>query len=159
MRAVHIPFDHTDKPVLIAIFTDVTNLKETELNYEAQKRQLETVLRVSNIITFEVDIDKHILYITDATVRKYGIDTYQIDDMPESLIKIGAILPDSVEECRRMYDEIYAGVEQGSAVIRTLKTDGQESIERFRYFSVRDQLGQAVQSYRNRRGIRPRSEI
>ncbi len=146
MRAVHIPFENSDKPVLIAILTDVTNLKETERNYEAQKRQLETVLKVSNIVTFEVDIYKHTLIVTDATVQKYGINTHVIENMPESLIDIGAIHPDSVEECRRMYDEIFSGVEKGSAIIRTMKTNGQYSIERFTYFTVFDDQGRPVKA-------------
>ena len=146
MRAVRIPFEQSEEPVLIAIFTDVTNLKETELNYELQKQQLETVLKVSNIATFEVDIYKRVLHINDASVKKFGIDTHVIEDMPESLIAAGAIHPDSIEECRRMYDEIYAGVERGSAIIRTLKISGQYTIERFTYFSVYDSEGHPVKA-------------
>ncbi len=140
MRAVRIPYEG-DKPVMLAIITDVSNLKRVELDYEAQKKQLETVLKVCDIVTFEVDIYKHILYVSDATVKKYGIDTHVIENMPESLIKIGAIHPDSVDECRRMYDEIYNGVKRGSAIIRTMKTNGQYTLERFTYFSVYDSKG------------------
>ncbi len=132
--------------VLLAIVTDVTNLKETELNYEEQKQQLETVLKVSDIVTFEVDIYNHVLHVTDATVKKYGIDTFSIENMPESLIENGAIHPDSVKECRRMYSEIYAGVKMGSAVLRTLKTNGQYTIDRFTYFSVYDGDGRPIKT-------------
>jgi PAS domain-containing protein len=141
MRAVRIPFESSDNPVLIAIITDVTNLKMAELNYEAQKRQLETVLKVSNIVTFEVDINARELIMTDASLKKYGIDVHVVKDVPDSLFEIDAIHPDSIEECRRMYDEIYAGVERGSAIVRTLKTDGQYTIERFSYFTVHDENG------------------
>ncbi len=146
MRAVRIPFESSDNPVLIAILTDVTNLKMAELNYEAQKRQLETVLKVSNIVTFEVDIDARELIMTDASLKKYGIDVHVVKDVPDSLIEIGAIHPDSIEECRRMYDEIYAGVERGGAIVRTLKTDGQYTIERFSYFTVFDENGRPVKA-------------
>ena len=145
MRAVRIAYDYSEAPVLVAIVTDVTNLKETELKYEAQKKQLETVLRVSHVVTFEVDIHYRTLHITEPTVTKYGLDTYVIGDMPESLIESGAIHPDSVEECRRMYDEIYAGV-PGSAIIHTLRRSGSYTIERFTYFPVRDNSGQPVKA-------------
>ena len=146
MRAVQISFEFSDKPVLIAIITDVTSLKETQLNYEAQKQQLETVLRVSDIVTFEVDIKNRILYMKDASVKKYGIDVHAVEDMPESIIRIGAIHPDSVEECRRMYDEIYGGAERGSAIIRAKKASGQYTIECFTYFSVYEGDGSPVKA-------------
>ncbi len=146
MRAVRIPYEASDKPVLIAIFTDVTNLKETELKYEAQKKQLETVLNVSHIVTFEVDIHNHVLHMEDASLQKYGIPMHSIEDMPESVIRIGVIHSDSVDEIRRMYDEIYAGAQQGSAIVRTMKMDGQFTIERFTYFTVFDDQGYPVKA-------------
>ena len=158
MRAVRIPFEHSENPVLIAIITDVTNLKVAELNYEAQKQQLETVLKVSDIITFEVDIAARRLIMTDDSVEKYGLDVHVVEDMPESIIRKGAIHPDSVEECRRMYDEIYAGVERGGAIVRTLKMDGHYTIERFSYFTVYDDsarpvkaigIAESLETYRN----------
>ncbi|SHI15978.1 diguanylate cyclase (GGDEF) domain-containing protein [Sporobacter termitidis DSM 10068] len=146
LRAVRIQYESSPYPVLLAIVTDVTNLKETALNYQAQKKQLETVLRISRVVTFEVDIASRTLTVTDPTVVKYGIDTHVIENMPEALIAGGAIHPDSVDECRRMYEEIYAGVPEGSAVIRTLKRDGQYTIERFTYFMVFDESGRPVKA-------------
>ena len=93
MRAVRIPFEPSENVVLIAIITDVTSLKEAELNYEAQKQQLEMVLRVSDIVTYEVDIKKRTLIMKDASLKKYGINVHTIDDMPESIIRVGAIHP------------------------------------------------------------------
>ncbi|NLA88081.1 MAG: PAS domain-containing protein, partial [Clostridiales bacterium] len=158
IRAVRIQYENSDKPVLIAIVTDVTNLKMTELNFRAQKRQLETVLRISRVITFEVDIASRTLYLTNPTVAKYGIDVSTIEDMPESLIAAGAIHPDSVDECRRMYDEIYAGIPEGSAIIRTLKRDGQYTIERFTYFTVYDENGNPVKAMGVDEGMETRSQ-
>jgi diguanylate cyclase (GGDEF)-like protein/PAS domain S-box-containing protein len=146
IRAVRIQYEDSVNPVLIAIVTDVTNLKMTELNNQAQKKQLETVLRISRVVTFEVDIASRTLFIADPTVAKYGIDVHSIANMPESLIEGGAIHPDSFEECRRMYDEIYAGIPEGSAIIRTLKRDGQYTIERFTYFTVYDESGRPVKA-------------
>lgn len=146
MRAGLISFENSVNPVMIGIFTDVTNLKETEINYAAQKKQLETVLKLNHVVTFEVDIASRTLNLTDSSLEKYGIKTHSIENMPEELIKIGAIHPDSVEECRRMYDEIYSGVEQGSAIIRTLKVNGQFIIERFTYFTVLDEKGHPVKA-------------
>ncbi len=157
IRAVRIEYDGSDKPVLIAIVTDVTNLKVTELNFQAQKKQLETVLRISRVVTFEVDIPKRTLYVNNPTVAKYGIDVYAIENMPEYLIDGGAIHPDSIDECRRMYDEIYSGVPEGSAIIRTLKRDGQFTIERFTYFTVFDESGRPVKAVGVDEGMEMRS--
>ena len=157
IRAVRIQYEDSDKPVLIAIVTDVTNLKTTELNFQAQKRQLETVLRISRVVTFEVDIASRTLYVADPTVAKYGIDVHAIEDMPESMIEAGAIHPDSIDECRRMYDEIYSGKPEGSAIIRTLKRDGQFTIERFTYFTVYDESGRPVKAVGVDEGMETRS--
>jgi len=115
MRAVRIQYEDSKNAVLIAIVTDVTNLKETERNYQAQKKQLETVLRISHVVTFEVDIERRALIVTDPTAVKYGIDVNVIENMPDILIDGGAIHPDSVDECRRMYAEIYAGIPEDRA--------------------------------------------
>jgi diguanylate cyclase (GGDEF)-like protein/PAS domain S-box-containing protein len=146
MRAVRIAYKYSDSPVMIAIVTDVTNLKEAELKYEAQKKQLETVLRVSHVVTFEVDIPNRSLYITEPTLAKYGVDTHVIKDMPDFLIDNGIVHPDSVDECRRMYEEIYAGVEEGSAIIRTLTKSGGYIVERYTYFTVKDDAGKTVKA-------------
>lgn len=159
IRAVRIQYEDSDKPVLLAIVTDVTNLKESALNFQAQKRQLETVLRISRVVTFEVDIARRTLYVTDPTITKYGIDVHAIENMPEVLIEAGVIHPDSIDECRRMYDEIYSGVPQGSAIIRTLKRDGQYTIERFTYFTVFDDSGCPVKAVGVDEGIETRSDI
>jgi diguanylate cyclase (GGDEF)-like protein/PAS domain S-box-containing protein len=158
IRAVRIQYENSAKPVLIAIVTDVTNLKETALNFQAQKKQLETVLRISRVVTFEVDIARRTLYVTNPTIAKYGIDVSAIENMPESLIEGGAIHPDSFEECRRMYDEIYAGVPEGSAIVRTLKRDGTFTIERFTYFTVFDESGCPVKAVGVDEGMETRSE-
>ncbi len=146
MRAVRIAYKYSDNPVMIAIVTDVTNLKETELKYEAQKKQLETVLRVSHVVTFEVDIPNRSLYITEPTLAKYGVDTHVIKNMPGFLIDNSIVHPDSVDECRRMYEEIYAGVEEGSAIIRTLTKSGGYITERYTYFTVKDDTGKPVKA-------------
>ncbi len=146
IRAVRIQYEDSDKPVLIAIVTDVTNLKMAEHNFRAQKMQLETVLRISRVITFEVDIASRTMYVTNPTITKYGIDFSTIEDMPESLIAAGVIHPDSVDEYRRMYDEIYSGIPEGSAIIRTLKRDGQYTLERLTYFTVYDERGYPVKA-------------
>lgn len=158
IRAVRIQYEDSDKPVLIAIITDVTNLKMTELNFKAQKKQLETVLRISRVVTFEVDIATRTLYMTDPTVAKYGIDVYSIGNMPDALIEAGAIHPDSIDECRRMYDEIYAGIPEGTATIRTLKRDGQFTIERFTYFTVYDESGRPVKAVGVDEGMETRTD-
>lgn len=158
LRAVRIPYESSDKPVLLAIVTDVTNLKTAELNYQTQKKQLETVLKISRVVTFEVDIAKRTLYINDPTVIKYGIDVHAIENMPESVIKIGAIHPDSIAECRRMYEEIYAGIPEGSAVIQTVKRDGQYTIERFSYFTVYDDTGRAIKAVGVDEGLDARTQ-
>jgi diguanylate cyclase (GGDEF)-like protein len=157
LRAVRIQYENSEKPVLLAIVTDVTNLKETALNFQAQKKQLETVLRISNVVTFEVDIKSRTLLVADPTVTKYGIDTHVIENMPESLIDGGAIHPDSIDETRRMYDEIYAGVPEGSAIIKTLKRDGQFTIERFTYFTVFDDNGRPVKAVGIDEGLETRA--
>lgn len=146
MRAVRIAYKYSNDPVMIAIVTDVTNLKETELKYEAQKKQLETVLRVSHVVTFEVDIPNRSLYITEPTLAKYGVDTHVIKNMPDYLIDNGIVHPDSIDECRRMYDEIYAGVEEGSAILRTLTKGGGYLVERYTYFTVKDDTGKPVKA-------------
>ncbi len=158
IRAVRIKYEDSDKPVLLAIVTDVTNLKMTELNFQAQKKQLETVLRISRVVTFEVDIAKRTLYVGDPTMTKYGIDVHAIENMPELLIDGGAIHPDSIDECRRMYDEIYSGIPEGSAIIRTLKRNGEFTIERFTYFTVFDESGRPVKAVGVDEGMETRSE-
>ncbi len=144
--AVSIDYKQSAYPVVLAILTDVTTLKQTELLYERDKKHLEMVLRVSNVITFEVDIAERALYINKEIAQHYGHDLLKISNVPESMIETGAIHPESADECRRMYNEIYSGVSEGSAIIRTKKSDDLYSPELFTYFTVRDDGGRLVKA-------------
>ncbi|MEG1548425.1 MAG: EAL domain-containing protein [Clostridia bacterium] len=141
MRAVRIPYGGSDKPVLIAVITDVSELKQTELAYKLEKERIQITFDLCSVASYECDISEHTIYRSRAAVKKYDIGPEKIVDMPESAIRNGGIHPDSADDIRRLYDDIYAGVENGSCIVKVRKTDGSYGLVRTSYKSVYDEDG------------------
>lgn len=143
MRASRISSPEGPYPTMLAIVTDVTRLKEAELTYRAHKRQLEMVIQISRIVTFEVDLRTQTIYLSREAAAKYQTDATRVpaarfaEDMAFAM-EMNFIHPESKEECRRFIGDILSGKPEGFAILQLLRPDGQYTLERFSYFTVYD---------------------
>jgi diguanylate cyclase (GGDEF)-like protein len=143
MRASRTKNDEGPYPTMLAIVTDVTRLKEAELTYRAYKRQLEMVIQISRIVTFEIDLRAQSIILSRDAAAKYQLQTTKFsttkitDDLAFAM-EMNYIHPESKEECQRLVNEILTGAPEGSAIIQLLRPDGQYTLERFSFFTVYD---------------------
>ncbi|NLM83816.1 MAG: hypothetical protein GX189_03810, partial [Clostridiales bacterium] len=143
MRASRTKNDEGPNPTMLAIVTDVTQLKEAELTYRAYKRQLEMVIQISRIVTFEIDLRTQTVHLSKDAAVKYQLETtkFSTTKMADELafaMEMNYIHPESKEEAQRLINEILTGAPEGSAIIQLLRPDGEYTVERFSYFTVYD---------------------
>jgi len=143
MRASRTKNDEGPNPTMLAIVTDVTQLKEAELTYRAYKRELEMVIQISRIVTFEIDLRTQTVYLSKEAAAKYRLpamkfSTTKLADDLAFALEMNYIHPESKAEAQRIINEILTGAPEGSAIIQLLRTDGEYTIERFSYFTVYD---------------------
>ncbi|MEG2524486.1 MAG: diguanylate cyclase, partial [Oscillospiraceae bacterium] len=139
LRAVRIPYEESELPVLIAVVTDISKQKQLELSARFDRMQLRCALDLCDAAMFKCDFATRTLHRSSVHVEKYGVGPADIPDVPESLIKDGIIHPDSAEGARNFYNTMFSGVPDGSMLLKTLGKDGQYQFVRTSYKTIFDE--------------------
>ncbi|NCD04007.1 MAG: PAS domain S-box protein [Clostridia bacterium] len=104
----------SEKILLYASFSDVNSLINTQRELQSNRAMLDAAMENAHVIAWKLDVKKHCLVQTEQAMNRDGMEK-RIENVPDSLIEAGLIHPDSVENYKKLYEEIYAG--------RTAKTD------------------------------------
>ena len=140
LHAMPVPVAAGAAPTLFGIITDVTQLKTTEQELYAKRRQLESVLSVSQLSTIEIDLPRRRLRVSQGVAEKYGLSLDWIEDVPQSILARGLLHPDSAEEFLAFFDSLYAGASQGSVLVRLRRPDNSYAMERISCTVICDEL-------------------
>lgn len=131
-------FGMDGKPVKAIVAIEDTTLERLRDDENEALRESERVFRVvaahSNRIIYRYDIAKRTAY-ADA-----GADTGAAtiaNDMPESVITNGIVLPESVDDVRQVFAEIHAGKPEGGAKVHVRLPGGAPRWMDLRYSLVR----------------------
>ncbi len=121
----------------------MTEIEREEKNQRASdptsaEERYRAVGELSQTMIWEVDIPTRTLYQSEATSRKLGHSGSVFHDVPEGLLKTGTIHPDSVALFRRMYEDLYAGVDGKEYRVRSLSADDGYIWLRLRFQILRD---------------------
>ncbi len=141
LRAVRIPYESEKYPVLIAVVTDITDLKAKEEALKLEDEEMRVIRDLSSAQTFEVDIVRRALFCSETSVLHNYVPRGWVENMPESVIAYGTIHPDSVDAYRSLYADIFAGVPSGSCAVMVLKNDGAYQLSKLSYRMLYDQDG------------------
>ncbi|MEG2221739.1 MAG: diguanylate cyclase [Oscillospiraceae bacterium] len=140
LRAVRIPYEASASPVLIAIMTDVSVMKNSELEILARQKQLESVLKVSGATGMEIDIELHSLRVDLRATDKYCLSV-QTENVPDSLLDAKVIHPDSAEDFRAFFRQIDSGEPEGTIVVSLLGRNQRYEHVRLSYMTLFDDSG------------------
>ncbi|MEG2174087.1 MAG: diguanylate cyclase, partial [Oscillospiraceae bacterium] len=147
LRAMRMPFQQTDHPVLIAIVTDATPFKKQEECLNLTRKHLNGILEMSKLTAFDVDLDTHTLTRSPETVAQFGVDRLMMDDNPDSLIRSGVIHSDSAEAFCTLHHDIYARIPQGECMVKARKADGHYVSLQISYQGILDDSGRMRRAF------------
>ncbi|MEG1683917.1 MAG: sensor domain-containing diguanylate cyclase, partial [Oscillospiraceae bacterium] len=140
LRAVRIPYESTTNPVLIAIVTDVSVMKNSELEILARQKQLESVLKVSGATGWEIDIELRTMRVDLRAADKYCLSPLT-ENAPQPLLADRVVHPDSAEDFRDFFHQIYSGVPEGTIVVSLLRRNLRYEHVRLSYMTLFDDSG------------------
>jgi len=95
---------------IIGVLSDMTDYKRSEEALRQSEERYRIADELSHALIWEVDIATHTLYQSAETSRALGHSGSVYHNMPDGLLATGTVHPSSVEEFRRMYADIYAGI-------------------------------------------------
>lgn len=111
LRMKRMPSDENGHVKLIGVASDVTQWKNAEESLRFAQQRYQTAMSLSKTLLWEVDLQTHTLRQPLETSRVFGHEGEVFPNAPQSLLDTHTIHPDSVPELRRMYADLYAGVE------------------------------------------------
>ena len=107
---------------LIGVVSDITAIKQSEQLLRETEERYRIAVEQTKALIWEVDIPSRTLFQTEEVSRRFGISGSEFPNAPESILRLGVFHPDSEEEFRRMFEDIYAGRESREYVL--LASDG-----------------------------------
>lgn len=105
------------------VLTDITLYKRQEEELRIGEQRYLITMKQLDVSMYEYDIEQRRLMLFENDANLYAVPTV-VDNGPEVLIKMGAILPDFVEGYREMYRKIHAGEQFANCFINTRDTEG-----------------------------------
>lgn len=146
LRAARLSQTQEKEVSVIGIVTDVTEMKKTEENLRIAKERYRLANELSNSLIWEVDIPTHTLYQSIETSHALGHDKDTYANVPDGLLDVGVIHPDSVDDFRRMYQDLYAGKDGKEYIILSKNDTGSYVWLKSSFRILRDENGKPVRS-------------
>ncbi|MEG1470572.1 MAG: EAL domain-containing protein [Anaerovoracaceae bacterium] len=115
-RAVKIPYEESELPVIVAVITDITEQKQTEIQLMEEKQRLSLALEQTNLKIWEYNLVTKKLFLPKENIS--------YNNIPEDAIKEGLTKPECQVELDMMFDQILAKKPSGEAVVKSKYDDG-----------------------------------
>ncbi len=117
LRGGFIDYQDSESPVIVAVVTDVTTIKNTSEELRLSKLRLSLAFSQTNMILCELDIKTRELKAWDTNTEK-DLEQVAMTDAPMPAIAAKRIHPDSAGAALEFFNRIYAGEAEGSAVLK-----------------------------------------
>ncbi len=152
INAVCIPCEKSDKTLLIALITDISELKSKEEQIRLREEEYRIAIEQSGKNLARYDIKTGTLYQKESYAIPFH-DSSIVTDVPESTMEKGIVAAESVEAYRAFYQDMINGKPEGKVILsmKNLLTDNFEWYEGH-YTLINDKMGlptQAIISYVN----------
>lgn len=120
---VSAAFEHKEETVINVFIVDDTQRHKRAEEKARKEKWYQIALNQTSANVWEYDLKHHCILLNDGSERKHGY-TGKVENVPESLISSGYIHPDSWDDFRNLFSELYAGKERVQADIKTRTLDG-----------------------------------
>ncbi|MEG1923971.1 MAG: diguanylate cyclase [Clostridia bacterium] len=137
IRAVRIPYEKSNYPVLSAVITDVTELKNSEMNLKIQNEKMHFALAQTNTMAWVVNLAE--MRLTEWIANEDGdANAQEYTNIPESLLTNKIVLqssyPDLVNLCKNMQN----GVSSDECAIQIKKSKANYNWAKLKYQLIYD---------------------
>ena len=112
-RAVRIEYDASEYPVMLAVITDISELKRKDEMLQESNERLRIAFNQTEQLLWEVDIEKQTFGVFDVNTQAYVPGTL-LSDFPESLIAKHWVHPDFSNAFRKFGEALLRGNENGN---------------------------------------------
>jgi len=109
-------FNRMDDGSLTAVVIDITDRKQMEVQLRVREEEYRIAALHSGKMVLRYDVRKKTVYHQPGAAAVFGAPPV-LSDVPESIIRMGVIAPDSVDAYRQLYSSILRGQPEGSAVV------------------------------------------
>lgn len=116
MKAVRIPYEGSELPVLIVILTDITEMKQREEELYLSNERTRFALRQMSSSVWEIDVPQDRFRVWDINKQAYK-EQFTLTHLPESAIQSAAVHPNSVDDFKGFYAAIRAGEPEGNVAL------------------------------------------
>lgn len=125
---------------LYASIVDVTAHMEDMEALRMSEQRFEIAMEATSIVVFELDIRTRIARYSEFVQQAFGLSETVVN-APEGFIEQNTVADESVDDFRRIYDDIYAGAKRASAVVRANMGDGTRVWNRVTLMAVQKEDG------------------
>ncbi|WP_270297203.1 EAL domain-containing protein [Eggerthella sinensis] len=108
---------------LYATIADVTAHMEDMEALRMSEQRFEIAMEATSIVVFELDLPTRIARYSEFVQHAFGLSETVVN-APEGFIEQNTVADESIDDFRRIYDEIYAGAPKASTVVRANMGDG-----------------------------------
>lgn len=140
IRAKRIPEQGDGIHRLVAVITDVSDLKHADEHLREAEVRYRTAVEQTNAMLWEVDIASKTLTLTGPAWDRLHSGTTVFPDAPGSYLATGAIHPDSVTRFTDMFQAMYAGDDSDTYFLLS-RSNGGEVWVKNQFRLLRDENG------------------
>ena len=136
---------HKSTPEMICSFMDITKRKKTEEDAKISEERFRIALSVTDSTIFEYDVKNRIMIHGDRSAITYGLQ-HITENVPESLLEMGTVHPDSADDFLNMYHKIQAGSKTASCLVRARMVEDGYVWRKIIMTNIFDEEGNPVQA-------------
>lgn len=144
MRLFHLNTTNGSATVYGSV-TDVTERMEYMEALRKSEQRFEMTLEASGTVVFELDIPTRTARYSEFLQQAFGL-AETVANAPEGFIEQGTVAEESIEDCRAIYRDLYAGAPRTSAVVRAIMGDGSRAWNRVTLLAMPNEAGAPVKA-------------
>lgn len=110
-------------PELSCFVMEITVRKKIEEEAKINEERFRIALAQTDNTIFDYDIKSRVMIHGDRSAESYGLKQ-RTENVPESLLEMGVVHPDSSEAFLEMYQQICSGEKSASCLVKTRLKDG-----------------------------------
>ncbi len=139
--------DKLEQPILCAVFTDVTQVVESEQALKTNEMKYQLAVKVAGINIWEYDIANDVMHLINSCPR-IDVSVSTIADYVPTMLHKGYIRHDSIEDFQQVHQRLRAGEKDVSADLWYQTSDGLGFwCVHIMYFTVFDENGKPVKAF------------
>lgn len=131
---------------VISVVTDITEMKQKEAQLRLTEERYRIALRQTAGLVWEVDLATHTLYQSEEVSEIFGKCGTSFSNVPENEALLQVIHPDSEEDYRRMFADIYAEKEGREYILRVAGNQNGYVWLKAKYGFIRNAEGQPIRA-------------